>query len=131
MRRIALGAVVLVALTGCGQYSLGSTLPEYDDTVGVWRNDDATLTLLDDRRFEITDLPSGTLENYESGGDISGTLTDPGGRPLSLGAYDLYDDAGEFVDTLYFYDGAFEAPAFLFARGVVDDGDWFRFTKDD
>jgi hypothetical protein len=24
-----------------------------------------------------------------------------------------------------------DEPVFLFARGVVDDGDWFRFTKDD
>ena len=131
MKRLALAAAVLLALTGCGQYALQSNLPDYDETLGEWRHDGATLTLLDDQRFEITDLPSGTLENYESDGDISGTLADTDGRPLSLGAYDLYDAEGKFVDTLYFYDGAFEAPAFLFARGPVDDGDWFRFTKDD
>ena len=67
----------------------------------------------------------------QSDGDITGIVADHSGPPGGLGAYDLYDDEGEFVDTLFYYDGVLEAPVFLFARGVVDDGDWFRFTKDD
>ena len=64
-------------------------------------------------------------------GSVSGTVEDHTGPQSGLDAYDLYDDAGDFVDTLYYYDGLLEDPAFLFANGVVDDGDWFRFTKHD
>ena len=136
MRHLVIAAVALLTLTGCGPYALAFTptgsLPDYDDSVGTWRNDDATLTLADDHSFEIENLPSGTLDNYESDGDITGTVEEATGRPLGgMGAYDLYDDEGEFVDTLFYYDGVLEEPVFLFARGVVDDGDWFRFTKDD
>lgn len=130
MKRLAIAGIALLTLSGCGSYALAFTptgsLPPYADTVGVWANEDATLTLDDDRRFEISDLPSGVIDRE---GDLSGTVREHLGPEGGMGAYDLYDDSGEFVDTLYYYDGLLEDPAFLFADGVVDDGDWFRFTK--
>jgi len=135
MKRLAIAALALLTLTGCGPYALAFTptgeLPDYEDNVGIWRNDDATLTLADDRTFTIESLPSNALDNYSNDGEISGTVEDADGRPTgALSGYDLYDDEGEYVDTLYYYDGVLEAPVFLFATGVVDDGDWFRFAKD-
>ena len=132
MKRLAIAAVALLTLSGCGSYALAFTptgsLPPYADTVGLWANDEATLTLDDDGRFEIVNLPAGVISRE---GSVSGTVEDHTGPRSGLDAYDLYDDAGDFVDTLYYYDGLLEDPAFLFANGVVDDGDWFRFTKHD
>ena len=136
MKRLAIAAIALLALTGCGPYALGFTptgsLPEYEDSVGTWRNDDAALTLYDDRTFAIENLPGDVLENYPTTGSLSGTVHDTANGPAGgMAAYDLYDNDGAFIATLYYYAGMLEPPAFLFANGVVDDGDWFRFTKDD
>lgn len=130
MRWLAVAAIALLTLSGCGSYALAFTptgsLPPYADTVGVWANEETTLTLDDDRGFEIVDLPAGVI-NRE--GSFSGTVEEHTGPESGLDAYDLFDSAGTYIDTLYYYDGAFEEPVFLFARGVVDDGDWMRFAK--
>ena len=136
MKRLAIAVVALLTLTGCGPYALAFTptgsLPAYEESVGTWRNDDAALTLFDDRTFAIENLPSSALENYATTGSLSGTVEETANGPAGgMGAYDLYDTEGVFVATLYYYAGVLEPPVFLFAIGVVDDGDWFRFTKDD
>jgi hypothetical protein len=131
VRRLAIAAIALLTLTGCGSYALAFTptgdLPDYADTVGTWAHDEATLTLADDRSFAVEGLPDGLTR---LSGDFGGTVEDAPARPSgSMASYDLYDESGVFIATLYYYDGMLEDPVFLFAQGVVDDGDWFRFAK--
>jgi hypothetical protein len=131
VKGLAIVAIALLTLTGCGSYALAFTptgdLPDYAATVGTWAHDETTLTLADDRSFAVEGLPDGVTR---LSGDFVGTVEDASPRPSgSMGSYDLYDESGAFIAALYYYDGVLEDPVFLFAQGVVDDGDWFRFAK--
>lgn len=84
MRRLAIAAIALLALTGCGQYAAPyapAFPPDSDDLVGTWVHDEddtsrgATITLDADGTMSFKSIPSEVIEG-NSGEDYEWRSSD-------------------------------------------------------
>ncbi len=155
MRRLAIAALALVLLTGCGQYAspyFPASPPETDDLIGTWihaendTSEGATLTLNADGTLKFDSIPSDVIqgnsgEDYawrQSSNLVSGEGTwifEPGQTVFdrlhlyaSFNSEHQADAASTWLD---FGTGVFGASSSInFIIGDPDQGEFYRLTRD-